>query len=50
MEKLTNHFLIPLYKMNFEEEPMSRGAMEVVSEIANWFASPNGTFLKVFDS
>jgi len=28
---------------------MSRGAMEVVSEIIDWFASPDGTFLRVFD-
>ena len=32
MEKLTNHFLIPLYSMIFEEGPpyMSRGAMEAI--------------------
>jgi len=36
--------------MIFEEEPpcMSHGAMEPVLEIANWFASPDGTFLRAF--
>jgi len=50
MEKLTDHFLIPLYKLIFEEEPpcMSCGKMEAVSEITDWFASPDGNFLKVF--
>jgi len=35
MEKLTDHFLIPLYKLIFKEKPlyMSRQAMEAVSEI-----------------
>ena len=51
VEKLTDHFLIPLYKMIFEEEPsyMSHGAMEAILEIAYWFASPDDTFLRVFD-
>lgn len=50
MEKLTNHFLILLYNMIFEEEPpcMSRGEMEEVAEIADWFTSLNDTFLRVF--
>jgi len=51
MEKLTDHFLISLYKLIFEEDPscMSHGAMEAVSEIASWFSSSNGTLLRVFD-
>ena len=50
MEKLTDHFLILLYKMIFEEEPpcMSHGAMEVVSKIVDLFASPYDTFLRMF--
>lgn len=50
MEKLTEHFLIPLYNMIFEEDLpcMSREKMEAVSELAGWFASPNGTYLRVF--
>lgn len=47
---LTDHFLIPLYKLIFEEEPpcMSRGEMEAVSELVDWFASLDVTFLRVF--
>ena len=51
MEKLTNHFLILIYKMIFEEEPpcMSCVAMEAILEIVDWFSSLDGTFLIVFD-
>lgn len=51
MEKLTGQFLIPLYKMIFEEEPpcMSLGAMEAISEIVDWFTSLDGTLIRVFD-
>jgi len=50
MEKLTDHFLILLYKLVFKEGPprMSCGVVDVVSEIKDWFASSNGTFLRVF--
>lgn len=50
MEKMLNHFLIPLYKFIFEEERpcVLHGVMEVVSEISNYFASPNATFLRLF--
>lgn len=50
MEKLTDHFLIPLYKVIFEEGPlcMSPTAMEAILEIADWFASLDGTFLRMF--
>lgn len=50
MEKLTDHFLIPLCKLIFEEELswMSHGEMEAVLEIVDWFALLDGTFLKVF--
>ena len=49
MEKLTDHFLILLYQMIFEEEPrcMSRGEMEEVEDIIDWFPSLDGTFLKI---
>lgn len=50
MEKLTDHFLILLYKIIFEEEPhcMSPVKMEEISEIECWFSSPDGTLLRVF--
>lgn len=50
MENMTGHLLILLYKLIFDEEPpcMSQGEMEVVPERIDWFASSNGTLLKVF--
>lgn len=50
MAQLTNHFTTPLYKLIFEEDPpcMSRGAMETIMDIAYWYASPSGTYLRVF--
>lgn len=50
MEQLTDHFIIPLYKLIFEEDPpcMSRGEMEVITDIIDWYAAPGGTFLRVF--
>lgn len=47
---MTNHFLILLCQMIFEEDPpcMSREAMDVVTKLAEQFASPDGTYLRVF--
>lgn len=49
-KNLMNRFHIPLYKMIFDGDPpfMSREAMETVLELVDWFASPNGTYLRVF--
>lgn len=51
MENLAYHFLIVLYQMRFEENPpcMSHEAMDAVEELTDWFASPGGTYLRVFD-
>lgn len=51
MEQLTNLSIILLYKLIFEEEPpcMSRGEMEVITKITDWYASLGGTFLRVFN-
>ncbi len=50
MAHLTDHFIIQLYKLIFEEDPtcMSQGSMEVIAYITDWYASPGGTFLRVF--
>lgn len=47
---MTYNFIIVLYWMIFEEEPpyMSHQAMEAVEELADWFASLDDTYLKVF--
>ena len=50
MARLTNHYIIPLDKLIFEEDPpcMSREAMEAIIDIVDWYASPSGTFISVF--
>lgn len=50
MAHLTGHFIIPLYKIIFEEDPpyMSREAMEAIAGIVDWYASLSGTFIRVF--
>lgn len=48
---MVEHFFKVLYQMIFEEEApcMSHEAMKIVTKVANWFASLDGTYLKVFD-
>lgn len=50
MERLTDHFINPLYKLIFEKYPpcMSREVMDVIVNIVDWYASPGGTFIRVF--
>ena len=50
MEMLFDHFIIQIYKLIFEHDPpyMSREAMEALPNIAYWYASPSGTFIKMF--
>lgn len=50
MARLTDHFIISLYKLIFEQDPpcMSQEVMEVILNIVYWYASPNGTFIIVF--
>lgn len=49
-EILVDFFFKVLYKIIFEEEItcMSREAMSLVLEGSYWFASPDGTYLRVF--
>ena len=50
MEQLIEHFIIPLDNLIFEEylPCMSQRAMDAIIEIADWYSSPGGTFLRVF--
>lgn len=50
MVRLTNHFIILVYKLIFEHDPpcMSQEVMEGILNIADWYASPSGTFIRVF--
>jgi len=50
MAQLTDHFIISLYNIIFEEDSpcMSREAMEVIEDIVDWHALPGGTFIRVF--
>ena len=48
--RLTNHFIILVYKLIFENDPpcMSQEVMEGILNIVDWYASPSGTFIKKF--
>jgi len=50
MAQLSLHFIIPLYKIIFEEYPpcMSQGAMEAITKITDWYFWEVGTFFRVF--
>lgn len=50
MDNLIDNFLIVLYQMIFEEKPpcIPNEAMEAVEKIVDWFASLDGTYLRLF--
>lgn len=49
MARLFDHFISPLYMMIFEQDPpcMSEVTMEVLLNIADWYTSPDGTFIRM---
>ena len=44
---LYDHFVVPVYKMIFKQDPpcMSKEAMEALIGIADWYGSPFDTFI-----
>ena len=50
--QLSDHFVTPIYKMIFEQVPpcMSKAKMEALIDIANWYASPLGTFIWMYSA
>lgn len=50
MTRLSDHFIAPLYKMIFEQDLpcMSQEAMQALLNIADWYASLGGTFIRMF--
>ena len=44
---LSNHFVTPMYKLIFKQDPpcMSKEVMKELLGIADWYASPSGTFI-----
>lgn len=50
MARLANHFIIPMYKLIFEQDPpcMFEEVMEAILNIVNWYASRSGTLIRVF--
>lgn len=50
MARLTDHFIILLYDIIFEQDLpfMSRETMQVIVKIVDWYASHGGTFIEVF--
>ena len=47
---LSNHFFTPVYKMIFKQDPprLSKEEMEALIGIANCYASPCDTFIRIF--
>jgi hypothetical protein len=50
--QLSDHFVTPVYKMIFEQDPpcMSKEAMEALIDIADWYASPSDTFIRMYSA
>jgi len=50
MMRLFDHFITTLYNMISEQDLpfMSQEVMQALLNIANWYASPDGTFIKMF--
>ncbi len=51
MVMLLEHFISPMYRMIFEQDPpyMSWEVMQSLLNIADWYASASGTFIRMFD-
>lgn len=49
--QLSDHFVTPIYKMIFEQDPpcMSKETMEARIDIADWYASSSGTFIWMYN-
>lgn len=49
---LFDHFVTPMYKMIFEQDPpcMSKEEMEPPIWIVDWYASPSDTFIRMFST
>lgn len=51
MGRISNHFIAHLYMMIIFEQYlscMSQAIMEVMLDITNWYASPDGTFISMY--
>lgn len=51
MASIYDHFIAPLYMMTFEQYPhrMLKEAMEALLNIVDWFTSPNGNFIRMYN-
>ena len=52
MDRLSDYFASPLYLMIFEQDLpyMSQEAMEALLNIGDWYASPDDTFIKMYNT
>ena len=52
MAKPFDHFIPPLYMMIFEQDLpcMSKDVMETLLNIAYWYTSPDGTFIRMYNA
>lgn len=50
MARLSYQFIVPLYRMIFEQDApcMSQEVMHALLNIVDWYASPSGTFIRMF--
>lgn len=48
--QFSNHFVTLVYKIIFKQDPpcMSHATIESLIDIANWYASPLGTFIQMY--
>lgn len=48
--RLSDHFIILVYKLIFEKDPpcMSLEVMEALINIVDWYASSSGKFIRMF--
>ena len=52
MTRIWDHFITPIYAMIFQKDPpcMSQVAMEALLNITDWYASIEGTFIRMYNT
>ena len=50
--QLSDYFITPVYRMIFKQDPpcMSQETMEALVNITDWYASPLGTFIRMYNA
>ena len=52
MARFSDHFISSMYKIIFELDPpcMSQEVMYALLNIVDWYGSPDGTFIKMYNA